>query len=397
MANRRVDTGIVCRGKSYSFTVPMGIDVNGKQIRKYLTWTPPEGLTEKKADKLAKEEYLNFKNRCKGLSAFNENMRFKELTEEYFKVFAPNKLKPITAYNYEKMIDFHFMDYFGNKKLKDITTGILTDYFCKLTITKSTGEVVPMAPSTVKRIYNIMQSLFHFAVSQGYLKETPCRGVILPSKDVTKDEKRKYLLEDELPRFIQLFEGYSVLNTIVKVLLYTGMRSGEALGLQWSDIDFDKRLITINHTLSDVGGKHFLTTPKTKTSHRNIYITDSLLEILKEHKKKQHELAFMLGGQFEHPEMVFTSESGNYKDRSCLNTSFKRFLKGTEFEFMTLHCLRHSNATLLLNEGVDLKIVSEHLGHSDIGTTANIYTDVLESTRKRTADIIAMKLANKNT
>lgn len=393
MANRRVDTGIVCRGKSYSFTVPMGIDVNGRQIRKYMTWTPPEGITEKKADKLAKEEYINFKNRCKGLSAFNENMRFKDLCEEYFKVYAPNKLKPITAYNYEKMVNYHFMDYFGNKKIKDITTGLLTDYFCKLTVIQNTGEATAMAPSTVKKLYTIMQSLFHFAVSQGYIKDTPCKRVIMPTKDVTKDEKRKYLLEEELPRFIKLFEGYSVLNTIVKVLLYTGMRSGEALGLQWSDIDFDKRLIIVNHTLSDVGGKHFLTTPKTKTSKRTIYITNDLLNILKEHKKKQHELAFALGGQFEHPEMVFTSELGNYKDRSGLNTSFKRFLKGTGFEFMTLHCLRHSNATLLLNSGVDLKVVSEHLGHSDVGTTANIYTDILESTRKKTADIIALKLA----
>ena len=109
--SRRVDTGIIQRGKSYTFTVAMGMDVNGKQIRKTTTWTPPEGLTEKKADKLAKEEYINFKNRCKGLSAFNENMRFKELVEEYFAVYAPNKLKPITAYNYEKMIDYHFMGF----------------------------------------------------------------------------------------------------------------------------------------------------------------------------------------------------------------------------------------------------------------------------------------------
>ncbi|MDO4513957.1 MAG: tyrosine-type recombinase/integrase, partial [Lachnospiraceae bacterium] len=70
-----------------------------------------------------------------------------------------------------------------------------------------------------------------------------------------------------------------------------------------------------------------------------------------------------------------------------------RYLKGTDFEFMTLHCLRHTNATLLLNSGVDLKIVSEHLGHSDVGTTANIYTDILDSTRKKTAEIIELKLA----
>ena len=393
MANRRVDTGIVQRGKSYTFTVALGMDVNGKQIRKTTTFTPPEGMTQKKADNLAKEEYVNFKNRCKGLSAFNENMRFRDLCEEYFRVYTPNKLKPITAYNYEKMVNYHFMEYFGNKKLKDLTPGVLTNFFCKMTVTNKEGDVVPMAPATIKRIYNIMQSICHFAVTQNYLKETPCRGVILPSKDVTKDDKRKSLSEEELPRFIALFEGYSVLNTIIKVLLFTGMRSGEALGLQWSDIDFDKRLITVNHTLSDVGGKHFLTTPKTKTSKRTIYMSETLIEVLKEHRIKQHELNFVFGSEFAHPEMVFTSDRGNYKDRSSLNTSFRRFLKNTEFDFMTLHCLRHSNATLLLNSGVDLKVVSEHLGHSDVGTTANIYTDILDTTRKKTAEIIEFRIA----
>lgn len=392
MASRRVDTGIIRRGKSYTFTVAMGRDVNGKQIRKTTTFTPPEDITEKKADKLAKEEYVNFKNRCKGLWTFNENMRFVDLCEEYFKVYAPNKLKPITAYNYEKMIDRHFIDYFGNKKLKDIVPGMLTDFFCKLTVIKD-GEERPMAPATVKRVYNIMQSLFTYAVSQNYIKDTPCRGVILPGKDVTKEEKRKTLTEEELPRFMALFEGYSVLNTIVKVLLYTGMRAGEALGLQWSDIDFKNKMITVNHTLSDVGGKHFLTTPKTKTSKRKIYISDTVVKILKEHREEQHKLQFALAGNFQHPEMVFTSELGNYKDRCCLNTSLRRFLKNTEFDFITLHCLRHTNATLLLNSGVDLKVVSEHLGHSDVGTTANIYVDILDTTRKRTAEIIEFKMA----
>ena len=99
------------------------------------------------------------------------------------------------------------------------------------------------------------------------------------------------------------------------------------------------------------------------------------------------------GGNFAHPEMVFTSDLGNYKDRSALNTSFRRFLKGTEFDFLTLHSLRHCNATLLLNAGVDIKIVSDHLGHSNIGTTANIYADVLESSRRKTAEILESVLS----
>ena len=392
MANRRVDTGIVQRGKNYTFTVALGMDNNKKQIRKTTTWTPPEGMTEKKADKLAREAYIQFKNHCRGLSSLNENMRFRDLADEYIKVYAPNKLKPITAYNYEKMIKYHMLGSFGNKKIKDITPWTLSEFFCNLTTIKN-GEPVPMKPSTTKKLYTIMQSIFSFAVSQKYLKETPCKGVILPGKDVTADEKRKSLTEEELPRFLALFEGYSTLNVIVKTLLYTGMRSGEALGLQWEDVDFDKRLIHVRHTLSDCGGKHFLTTPKTKGSKRVIFMNETLIGILKEHRAKQREIIFALGKDYAHPEMVFTSELGNYKDRSCLNTSFKRHLKKTKFTFMTLHCLRHSNATLLLNSGVDLKIVSEHLGHSDVGTTANIYADVLDNMRRKTAEIIEFKIA----
>lgn len=392
MKSRRVDTGIVQRGISYTFTVALGMTTEGKQIRKTTTFTPPEEMTEKKADKLAKEQYINFKNRCKGLSAFNENMRFKELSEDYFKVYATNKLKPITAYNYEKMVAYHFIEYFGNKKLKEITPGMLTSFFSTHTSPGKDGKEIPLSPPNAKKLYTILQSIFTFAVTQDYMKESPARNVILPSKKATHEEKRKYLTENELPLILNLFHDYSPLNTIVKVLLFTGMRSGECLGLQWDDIDYTNKTITIRHTLSDVGGKHFLTTPKSKSSRRYISMSDSIADLLKEHKKHQLELQIAQYETFSHPEMVFTSDTGNYKDRSGLNTSFRKRIAGTDFDFLTLHSLRHCNATLLLNSGVDIKVVSDHLGHSDIGITADIYADVLASTRKKTAEIIELKL-----
>lgn len=391
MATRKVDTGIIQRGNTYRFTVYLGYDVNGKQIRKTTTFTPPSDLTQRKADKLAKEEYIHFKNKCKGLADFNENMRFKELTEAYFNLYAPNKLKPITAYNYNKMVNYHFMDYFGNKKLKDITPGMITSFYNTHTTIDKNGDTKPLTHSSAKKLYTILQSIFTFAVSQNFIKETPCRNIILPSNR-NEEEKRKYLTEEELTRFLPLFESYSSFNTIVKLLLYTGMRSGECLGLQWDNIDFENNIIHITHTLSDVAGKHFLTTPKTKRSKRYIYMNNTVAQLLKEHRKHQLELILSIPN-FEHSEMVFTSATGNYKDRSCLNTSFRRFLKNTEFSFLTLHSLRHCNATLLLNSGVDLKIVSEHLGHSDINVTADIYTDVLASSRMKTAEVLEFKLA----
>lgn len=226
------------------------------------------------------------------------------------------------------------------------------------------------------------------AVKQGFIKESPCNTAVYLPKAENKDKKKNYLEIEEMQTLLKMLEGYSPFKTIIKVLLYTGMRSGECLGLQWEDIDFENKRLHIRHNLADVGGKHYLSTPKTKSSIRYIVISDNLIAILQEHKREQEKIIALAGKRFEHPEMVFTSETGKYKDRSALNTTFKKFIAKTEFNYLTLHSLRHSNATLLLNKGVDLKIISEHLGHSDIGTTASIYASVIASAKTRVSNII---------
>ena len=178
----------------------------------------------------------------------------------------------------------------------------------------------------------------------------------------------------------------------IKVLLYTGMRSGECLALRWKDIDFTNKTIHIENTLTDVGGKHWLQPPKTKSSNRYIGLSDTLAEILLLHREKQLQRIAEVGESFTHKEMVFTSETGNFLDRSQLNLQFRRFVKDKSYSFATLHTLRHCNATLLINSGVDLKIVSELLGHSDVSTTANIYADVLDSAKAKVAELISLKL-----
>ena len=249
-------------------------------------------------------------------------------------------------------------------------------------------------PATVRKIYIVIQSIFHRGVEQGFIRDTPCKNVILPKNRNKK--KRPVLDEQQTAEFLALLESKpwdEDIKRIIKVLLYTGMRCGECLALSWEDIDFENMTISINHNLADVAGKHYLTTPKTESSIRIIGMSDKLAEILMEQKQYIEELSAALGDSFAHPEMVFSSARGNYHNRSALNTSFKRFLKGTGFEFLTLHQLRHCNATLLLNNGVDLKIVSEHLGHCDIGVTANVYADVLKSSKLKVAELISLKLS----
>ena len=133
-------------------------------------------------------------------------------------------------------------------------------------------------------------------------------------------------------------------------------------------------------------------TPKTKNSIRTIGMSDVLKEILLNHKKQQIEKIKNVGKSYKYPNLVFTSRTGDYKDRSRLNVQFKRFIKDTDFSSISLHKLRHANATLLINAGVDLKLVSENLGHSDVSVTANIYSEVLESSKKKMADLVALNL-----
>ena len=339
------------RGNTFQIVVSLGLDVNGKKIRKTTTYKPPENTTPKKAEKLAQEFAVEFERKCRGLSSLNENMRFSEMTEWYIDNYAKNKLKPITAYNYEKQIQNNLLPELGNIKLKDAR-----------------------------------------AVEQGFIKETPCtKAVILPKAETPK-EKKPFLDENQAKDLLKMVEDNTQFNRIIKVLLFTGMRSGECLALRWQDIDFENKTIHIENTLTDVGGKHWLQPPKTATSNRYIALSDILADIFREQKKYNDEKLSKLGKLYTYPEMVFTTESGNFVDRSGLNTQFRRFVKGTDFDFITLHSLRHCNATLLINSGIDLKIVSELLGHSDVSTTANVYADVLKSSKAKVADLISLKL-----
>ncbi|MBP0985322.1 MAG: site-specific integrase [Oscillospiraceae bacterium] len=372
------------RGKGFRIKVSLGYDMNGRQIIKSTTFSPPEGISEKKAQKLAQEYAYEFERHCKGYTQLNENMRFSELADWYFKNYAPVELKEGTVYNYISAYKKHVLPVFGNARVKDINTPRLTEFV----------QSLKLHPETVRKVYVIIQSIFRRGVEQGFIRYTPCRNVILPKNRCKK--KKPVLDENQARRFLKLIDEKKCdpdVKRMIKVLLYTGMRSGECLALSWKNINFDDMTISIEHNLADVGGRHWLTTPKTESSIRSIGMSEALADIFKEQKQYQDQLIEALGDSFPHPEMVFTSSNGNYRDRSSLCTSFKRFLRGTEFEFLTLHSLRHCNATLLLNSGVDLKIVSDHLGHCDIGVTANIYADVLKSSKEKVANLVALKLA----
>ena len=370
--------GVTKRGENtYRFTVSDGFDGYGKPIRHTMTFKVPDGTAPTKAEKMVVEAYTDFSRKCKFSQGLDENMRFKELVDIYLRVYAQNELKPVTRNNYQRNLEMYMLPVYGNKKIKDITTQSLSNFFTGLEV----------APETTRKFKIVMSSVFQFGVEQGYIKKNPCQGAHY-KKGTNEVKKVKYLTKEQCQKLMELTQEYSTFNTIIQFLLFTGMRIGECLALRWEDIDFEHDLISIKYTLTYADNMWSLQTPKTKTSERHVTMSTYTKELLLRHKERQDKLKAIVGGAWVHPNIVFTSEVGNYYCRSFMNKKLKQILVENDMPSLSVHGLRHSNASLLINNGYDVKAISEHLGHCNTEITSNIYVHIFKEYKAKMAESI---------
>ena len=374
--------GVAERGENtFRFTVSSGFDGKGKQIRHTMTYKVPAGTAPTKVEKMVMEAYTDFSRKCKYSQGLDENMRFKELVEIYLREYAKNELKEVTSYNYRRDLEIHMLPVFGNKKIKDITTPALTAFF--------TG--MDKSSETTRKLKTVMSSVFSYGVNQGYIKTNPCYGALY-KKDPSKAKKVKFLDKGQCQKLMAATSEYSTFNTIIQFLLFTGLRIGECLALRWSDISFADNTISINHTLSFADDKWFLSVPKTQTSFRTIKLSTYSKELLLRHKREQDKLKETVGDAWVHPDIVFTSAIGNYYCRSFTNKQLKKILVDNDLPALSVHALRHSNASLMINNGFDVKAISEHLGHCNTAITSDIYTHIFKEYKAKMAESIEKDL-----
>lgn len=307
-----------------------------------------------------------------------ENVTLDEYIAWYWTHYAERRLKESTIHNYKYHLEKYILPGLGSAPLSTLNNRMLTEYFAAM----------DASPTTCKCVYVALRSVCRVAMQNGFLKQNPCDYVILPRGDVSLQEKRPYLDEEQARELFRMTADYNWFNVVIRFLLLTGMRSGEAFGLQWSDVDFARGVIHVRRNLTNVASKHTLTTPKTQTSIRSLAMSREVRALLELQRQMQRQ-EISRRKNFDHPEMVFTSATGKYVDHNYAERKFKEFVKDTSFPDLTLHGLRHAHATLLLASGVDLKVVSTLLGHSSIATTANLYTDVLDRTKLEAAEILS--------
>ena len=293
------------------------------------------------------------------------------------------KVKPTTHMHYQALYD-HIKDNLGNVVIEKLTVPRYKEFKAYLdnkvvkTIRDENGNDVDVHMSTSRknRCHKFVKTLIRLAYdNHGIMNYVPDRvgGFVNPVEvEGDEDEEIVFLTLSEFQAFLEAFKDDIVYHTLFMVLFYQGTRIGEALALNWNDINFDEGIMRINKTYTSKvnkdyqNGTFYITKPKTRKSIRNIPIEKNTLECLKKLKEDYSEYQEFSDNWFVFGGIRPLSETSiaKRKDEAFENTGVKR---------ITLHQFRHSCASYLFEKGAKPTAVQQYLGHSKLSTTMNIY------------------------
>lgn len=376
------------RGKSYCITVSCGYDARGKQLRRYLTWRPPESLTRRQTEKELIRRAALFEEECR-FDLLGGDVKFEDLVRRWFEQYAEPNLKARTVERYHQM-EGRILCYFGNIRVRDITTRLVQNFLTELGRegeNRSTGGT--LSPKTIRNHLSFMSSIFGWAASQGIARENPCRYARPPQ--LSHAELPCYS-QEEAQKFLAALEGEPLVwRVYFSLAIFGGFRRGEILGLEWRDIDFSGGIVTINRTSLYTSEKGIFTdTPKTKKSRRSLKMPDSVIALMRHFHEQSGKQA---------AERLFTARNGTPLNPTRVENWLTAFQQRAGLRKINLHSLRHLNATLLISGGADIKTVSAALGHSSVTTTLDIYAHAVSEAQARAtaalADSLALQLNDK--
>ncbi len=358
---------IVKRGENAWYVrIFIGREANGK--RKYFNKT----IHGSKKDA---QKFLTAKTREKDLGVLIEpaSMPLNEYLDKWLEESAKNKLRARTFDNYESLLNCHVRKRLGAKRLSDIQAYDVQKLYNEM-------KKANYSPKTIRHVHNVLSSALKQAVRWKMLSQNPCELCELPRMEKTE---MMYFTPKETQTFLDAAKDDKYYPAFL-LAIETGMRPEEYLGLQWKDIDFENKALSVRRALVvKKGGGYIFTEPKTKKSRRSIPISNSLINALKTHRRNQLEERMKLGASYENLDLVFASEIGTpLLHGNLLRRHFKPIRDKAGLPKIRLYDLRHTTATLLLSAGENPKVVSERLGHASIVLTLDTYSHVLPTMQK---------------
>ncbi len=378
------------RGNSYQIRVSCGCDTNGKQVFQTMTWKPTEGMTEKQIEKEVQRQAWMFEEKCfKG--QVTSNVKFENFAEQWFEEYARVNLRN-TSFERMKQLTQRVYPAIGHLRLDKITGRHLQQFINGLALngkSKKTGK--PLSRKTVIHHLSFISDVFSYAVKMDMISDNPARRVTVPKGE--KKEKEIYTIE-EVEKILTLLESEPIkYRSFFTLAIYSGFRRGELLGLEWKDIDWETGVISVRRTSNYTKAQGIYTdTTKTKKSQRTLKFPRYIIDMLWELKQEQDRERERVGSKWEDHDRLFTKWNGMPMNNQTPYGWFTEFCEKNELRFCDIHSMRHFNASVLINAGIDAAAVSSALGHSCIGTTTNIYCHVFQQAQARVGDAIASAL-----
>lgn len=338
--------------------------------------------TKKEAQAASAELIAQFE---KGEYIHTSNQTLAEFLAYWLEKQAKKVLRESTFSIHNMVIQSRIIPEIGHLPLKDLHPLHISDFYDTLSNEEYSNDYI-------RYIHNILKKSLKKAVAWELISKNIMDHVDPPrlkAKDIstwTMEESNTFMESAKENKFYIVF----------LLALYTGMRRGEILGLRWKHVDFENRNLSVTQTLYRTREKGLIfQEPKTKNAKRQIALPGFVIEELKKHKLEQNKIKLALGAGYQDHQLVNCYEDGRPIDPRNILKHFERVTQKAGVPRLRFHDLRHTHATILLQLRENPKVVSERLGHSNIGITLDTYSHVIPDMQQDTADKFeqAMKLS----
>ena len=310
-------------------------------------------------------------------------------------------LKDNTFQNYQYLYTMYVAPQFGKRKISELVKSDVKQFYNTLV------DVRGLAISTVDGVHTVLHQVLDMALDDAYIRRNPADNVLkeLKKAHCWDTEKRYALTQSEETLFLDFLKTspqYRHWHPIFAVMLGTGMRVGETVGLRWCDIDLEEGVIDVNHTLvyyrHEVNGCYCnVHTPKTKASTRKIPMLDAVREAFLEERTMQQAAGIQCSVTVDgYTDFVFVNRFGHPQHQGTLNKALRRIIRDCNDAVLSrgsgndvllppfsCHTLRHTFTTRMCEKGLNIKVIQDVLGHADVSTTLNIYADATKELKQR--------------
>ena len=374
---------------SYSVRVHRGIGADGKPLKPYTaTFKVSPTWTEKSARKKAEAFAATFEKECREGVTSDSRMKFEEYCEYVLELKERRGDKHSTIADYRSMTP-RIYPAIGHIKLRELRPDHLNAFYSQLAQSGSnrrTGGT--LSNCTIRRYHRFISVVLSQAVKEGLI---PMNVAARAEPPKVEKHEPNYLQPETIPLMLDALEREPLKwRMLVHLMLVTGARRGEILGLKWENVDFDNSRIYICRSISYTPDRGvYESTPKTASSKRYVSLPQETMQMLKQYRTWQSGEILRLGEYYHRQGFVFSQDNGAPMHPDSVTDWLAKFSKRHGLPHINPHAFRHTMASMLYFNGVDSVSISKRLGHAQVSTTANIYAHVMEAADKKNADILA--------